>query len=142
MWYQPEIKHRRSRIFINVTSLVDVLFLLLIFFALSSSFNSLGALDVNLPWAQTVAPAETVKSHEIMMYRDGRLALDGRKMSLDALVEEVARWSLKEKFDPVFLKADKSISYGKVISLLDQLRGKGVLKIQALTQNETTSHEN
>ena len=143
MWYQPDLKFRRNRIFINVSSLIDVLFLLLIFFALSTSFDRLGSLEVDLPWAKTSSPQRSEELvHEVVVYSDGVYALDGKRMPLTELIRVIRAWQPQEKMDPVILKADKQVPYGTVIDLLDELRGQGILRVQALTRTENISHEN
>jgi biopolymer transport protein ExbD len=139
MWTEPHVyRYRRSRLFINVTSLVDVLFILLLFFILSTTFNRFGSLDVNLPSTQTAPPPadKAPQMHEVMIYKDGHYSLDGTRLSLKELVRKTKSWSPQEKFRPILLKADQEVAYGLVMQLLDKLRSEGILKIQALTRNE------
>ncbi len=135
MWLEPHLsKHRRRQLFINVTSLVDVLFILLIFFALSTTFDRLGALELNLPKAKSSKPATTQKNHEINIQKNGTYSLDGVTVSKKALIAKVRGWSFYEKSLPVVLKADQKTPYGDVVGLLDELRREGILKIEALTR--------
>jgi len=137
MWTDQRLTlHRRSRLIINVTSMVDVLFILLIFFALSTTFDKYGAFDVNLPSSEKAAPPIPEKTHEIVLFQNDSVALDGVRMSLTELTGKVHVWPDEEKSKPVLLKADKKTPYGEVIRLLDDLRKEGVLKVQALTRNE------
>jgi biopolymer transport protein ExbD len=138
MWAEPHLsKYRRGRLFINVTSLVDVLFILLIFFALSSSFDRLGSIELDLPKAKTSKAASQAPSHEITVTSRGEYKLDGVIFSREGLISAVKGWSALEKKSPVVLKADDKTSYGKVIEVLDVLREHEVKKIQALTKKET-----
>ncbi|SRR5258706_9810668 len=137
MWTEARLPlHRRNRLFINVTSMVDVLLILLIFFAISTTFDQSGTLEVNLPRTKTMEPLAPEKSHEVTFFHKGSFALDGMRLNSDQFIQKVRGWSLQEKQEPVLLKADHSVPYGDVIELLDQLRAEGVLKIQALTRNE------
>lgn len=136
MWTDTHLTlHRRSRLFINITSMVDVLFILLIFFAVSATFDQTGTFEVDLPSAQG-GDAPVVKTHVVTLFKRESLALDGARMDLKQLIEKVRSWPQAEKSKPVLLKADKQAPYGEVIHLLDELRKEGVLKVQALTKNE------
>lgn len=137
MWAEPHFsKNRRGRLFINVTSLVDVLFILLIFFALSTTFERLGTLDLNLPKAKSAKPLAAVQSHEIAIRASGKVVLDGKVLTEKQMMETVGKWSMAEKRKPVVLKANYEIEYGRVVRILDKLREAGVMKIQVLTKNK------
>lgn len=136
MWTDTHLTlHRRSRLFINITSMVDVLFILLIFFAVSATFDKTGTFEVDLPSAQG-GNAPAVKTHVVTLFHGESPALDGVRMDIQDLIGKVRSWSPAEKTKPVLLKADKQIPYGEVIHILDELRKEGVLKVQALTKNE------
>ncbi len=136
MWTDSHLTlHRRSRLFINITSMVDVLFILLIFFAVSATFDQTGTFEVDLPSAQGGA-VSAVKTHSVTLFHGESPALDGVRMDMQDLIKEVRSWPEAEKSKPVLLKADKQIPYGEVIHMLDELRKAGVLKVQALTKNE------
>ena len=137
MWTETRLPlYRRNRLFINVTSMVDVLLILLIFFAISTTFEQSGALEVNLSKTKTMEAPSVNKSHEIIFFSKGSFSLDGIRLNSDQFVQKVRGWSLQEKGEGVLLRADRSVPYGDVIELLDQLRAEGILKIQALTKNE------
>jgi biopolymer transport protein ExbD len=137
MWTETHTPlHRRNRLFINLTSLVDVLFILLIFFTLTATFERSGVFDVNLPKAKTGGERTDRKAHEITVFNQKELALDGIRMDSDELLARVKQWPEEEKTQPVLLKADEAVPYGKIVSLLDGLRSEGVVKVQALTRNE------
>lgn len=134
-WAEPHLsKHRRRSLFINVTSLVDVLFILLIFFAVSTTFEKFGSFEMNLPKSKTAQPYQEEKSHQILVRSNGQFILDGVTYSKKTLLGRIAKWPLKEKTYPVVLKADFAVPYGEIVELLDALRAQGILKVQALTK--------
>jgi len=135
MWLDlHRTKQRRRSIIINVTSLVDVLFILLIFFAVSTTFQHLGALDIQLPKTTAAPPAKPLQMHEILLDSKGRYVLDGMHFSKKNLIKSIRKWTLREKNEPVVLKADYQVPYGDIVGLLDDLRAVGVVKVQALTK--------
>ena len=121
-------KRPRRRPTINITSLIDVMFLLLIFFMVSSTFREQLGIDVSLPRAATGEPTEHA-SHEIVVtaqgdYYFGQQAVDegGLRASLVQLLEE-------EPEAELFLRADEKADFGKVIRAFDIAREVGGTKL-------------
>lgn len=109
---------------VNVTSLVDVFLVVLILFMVTAPLLD-SAIEVELPEITTAAP---VAGASVVIYLDseGSIAVDEQVVSLD---EAVARSRAAVSADPkagVFLRADRSVPYGFVMSVLDALRREGV----------------
>ncbi|MBN2307392.1 MAG: biopolymer transporter ExbD [Candidatus Hydrogenedentes bacterium] len=116
-------RHRR-RPSINVTSLIDVMFLLLIFFMVSSTFREQFGVDVDLPAAETAARTETT-TREIVVSADGTMYFGhepvdeaGLRLAITALLKEDPEGSL-------VLKADEKADFGVVIRAIDIARDVG-----------------
>ena len=80
----------RRRAELSVTPLIDVLFLLIIFFTLTSTFRRVGELELRLPDAATaVLPTDTDEPHlvELIATEDGRLFVDGEMFKIADLRE-------------------------------------------------------
>lgn len=119
----------------NVTSLIDVLFLLLIFFMISTTFLSQPAIKMELPEAKN---ADVVRQNPLVVYVDqyGKTYLNDEPMDIPLLGE-----ALKRKLDAsteksLILKADSRVSHGHVIEVLDIVKGVGVKKIVFSTKVE------
>jgi biopolymer transport protein ExbD len=119
---------RRRRGMVNLTSLIDVLFLLLIFFMLTSTFRRSGEMELQLPESSTSAPrleGAGERSMEITLRADGRILIDG----VDTEPSEAAR-ELRDKAsdDPnarVLLNAEAEARHADVVRLLDLVREAG-----------------
>jgi len=113
---------------VNLTSLIDVLFLLLIFFMLSSTFRMAGEMDLQLPSSRTAgaaqdAPAETLA--RVSLRADGSLFLDGEAVSIDQLRAELGKRVAADSSTRVRLDAEGDARHAAVIELLDLVRELG-----------------
>jgi len=129
---QLRTKSKRSLI-LNVTSLIDVLFLLLIFFMISTTFLSTPAIKLELPKAQN---ADAVRQEPVVVYvdADGTTFLNDEPMDVGLLPA-----ALKEKLETlddkaVILKADSRVSHGSVVEIMDIVKGAGVRRLTVSTQ--------
>ena len=78
-------RQHRDELGINLTPLIDVVFLLLIFFMVSTSFTRATQLAVNLPEAEGVASSQSSESLELLIRADGFMTLNGKQISNDHL---------------------------------------------------------
>jgi TolR protein len=113
---------------INVTPFVDVMLVLLIIFMVTAPLMQQGV-DVDLPRAegQKMSPAERIN---ISVAKDGRIYLDKSSVTLDTLRARLSGESEKE----VFLRADKDVPYGRVVSVMGALKEMGVEKLGMVTE--------
>jgi biopolymer transport protein ExbD len=127
-----EIRERkRKRPAINITSLIDVMFLLLVFFMVSTTFAEHPAIKLELSSAGTAEPSK-LEPLVLAIDKKGAMFLNG------APVDEAAlRSGLKEARKPdttLVLKADKGVPYGYVIRAMDISREVGIRRIVSLTE--------
>lgn len=125
-------KNKRSLI-LNLTSLIDVLFLLLIFFMISTTFLSTPAIKLELPKASNADP---VRQDPIVVYvdPDGKAYLNDEPVDL-ALLEAAIAGKLAESEDKaVTLKADSRVSHGSVVAVMDILKGAGAHRLVISTE--------
>ena len=126
----PIAKVRRRRSLISLTPLIDVVFILLVFFMLASSFLDWRSITLAAPSAEaSAAPMEGAVLVEI---RPSGLRLAGRTLSLDAL-EAGLRARLAEKPDQaVFVKPAAGIPLQDAVAVLDRLSAAGVTKLSLI----------
>ena len=127
---------RSSRsVFVNVTSFIDVLFVLLLFFMVSTTFVNQPAMSLDLPRAMH---SQGTRQPAIIVYIDknGLIQLNDEPVD-DALLDQVLRTRLATSEDKaVVLKADSRVSHGDVVHVLDIIKGAGVVKLTIATQPE------
>lgn len=128
----------REEISVNLTPLIDVVFLLLIFFMVSTSFVDYQKLDLTLPEASTKSKSET-KSLQIGIDKNGQLFV-GKTLLKDSQ-RETLKQALKQKLSgiksetqPVELSADNKAEHGLVVMVLDVASELGIVNVRINTQ--------
>lgn len=113
-------RHRR-RPSINITSLIDVMFLLLIFFMVSSTFKQDSAIDITLPQAES-ATARELTTHEITVDAAGQAYLGGEPVDEAKLRADLEAILRADPNAPLVLRADEGADFGKVLRVIDIAR--------------------
>ncbi len=121
---------------LQLTSLIDVVFLLLIFFMVSTSFvDFTRRLDIELPEAKSSAEVVEKKSFLIEVGVKKRISLNGKTVLLDDLERELKAGVESGKFKPTLtVKADKRLDYGYVIKVMGLISGAGIRDISLATK--------
>lgn len=118
----------REELELNLIPLIDVIFMLLIFFMLTTTFIHDRALNVSLPVSdQGSEQRAPVKDHVIEIAKDGRIALDGHILPKDTLLPKLK--SIADDGRPVVVWADAEVINQKVITVLDLVRSAGITKV-------------
>ena len=127
--------HKES--YILLSPMIDLIFLLLVTFIAGTMYmENVHTMPVRLP-----AAAHSVRTSGtpfmVTLTRDGKLFLNDREISQEALVQAAARKSAENTSFSVVIRADKDVSYARVMSLLDALKGAGVTRL-GLASGEKT----
>ncbi len=117
---------------INIASLVDVLFLLLIFFMVTSAFVEQPNIKLELPSTRH-SEVSKVERTVLTLSRDGQLYIKEKPVDKQNLEKELRRLMLDTGDDVLVLKADKMVPYGDVVDIMDYAKGAGFKKIIAPT---------
>jgi biopolymer transport protein ExbD len=121
-------RRQRKQVDLNVVSLVDVLFLLLIFFMLTSTFKRAGELDLRLPKSTTATPTHSAASDkpvELVLTERGTLMLDGSPTTFQELLPQLRAVHERQPDGQVMIEAEESVAHGQVVRLLDAVRMAG-----------------
>jgi len=115
---------------IDLTPLVNVFFLLFIFFVFTSSFIFQPGIKVSLPKAVT---GEVIQQEGIVIIitRDDKLYLNDREISQEEFASQL-RLMAKER-TPLLIKADTGASLGKIVEIWDMCRSEGVQQVNIAT---------
>jgi len=115
---------------INVTPLVDVVLVLLIIFMVTAPFLQ-GGLEVDLPKVAT-SGLDVREGLIISVRRGGTIAVGERVVPSGQFEDALRRARAQDR--PVYLKADQSVPYGDIVSLIARLRRAGVTQLGLVTQ--------
>ncbi len=120
-------KKGRSLI-LNVTSLIDVMFLLLIFFMVTSTFRNQPAITLVLPRSATAA--DTVDTPVILfLTAEGVVYLNDAPVADAELMGRLEELHSTSKDNRMVLRADENASHGDVVSLIDVIKQSGFTRV-------------
>lgn len=131
-------ERKKSKIVINITSLIDVIFLLLIFFLVTSTFSEQPALKIDLPRASSAGSGSMIDELVLAVSRNGNLYLDQKEVSRAELPGILAGAARKSRDSSLVLRADRQVSYGLIVEIMDIARRVGLEKIVALTEGDAS----
>lgn len=115
---------RRRRPVINITSLIDVMFLLLIFFMVSSTFRETLGIEVMLPQATTASEVDS-GTHEIVVTAEEIYFVGEQRVDRAGLEAAVRAILADEPEATLVLRADEAASFGAVVDVFDLARRLG-----------------
>ena len=127
-------RRRRNSAVLNLTPLIDIVFLLLVFFMLTSHFIEDQAIDIDLPKAKNGSEAIEKEFVEVIINPKGELLVDGRAVRPEHL-EETLRGALHApgaRF--VRLRGDHEARLGLAVSVIDAARAAGAESLDILTR--------
>ena len=141
MRFSSERKSRAPGI--ALTSMLDVIFLLLCFFVTVSVFSQWESeISIRLPTAKTADAPERLPGEIIVnLAKDGSIKVNGAAMSLDDLQARLARIAKFYPGQPVIIRADKDTKYDHLVSVIDACRAGDVWNFALATQNESGASE-
>lgn len=118
---------------INITPFVDVMLVLLVMVMLMVPAMYFDSVKVDLPKAAT---AKNAKKVTLMFSLDakGNLFLGKKKIALEELPEHINQAKAKDEKADALLSADKSITYARIIEVIDMVRGAGIRKVGLATK--------
>ena len=120
----------------GLTPLVDIVFLLLIFFVVATSFKQ-PHLSLELPSAETAAAPEDQETLLVELRKEGGLFVDGEETApeaLDAVLRERAA-----DVDVLELRADHAVNHGRVVEVLDRARANDLDEISIAVEAKAAS---
>ncbi|MBM4003530.1 MAG: biopolymer transporter ExbD [Planctomycetes bacterium] len=116
---------------INLTSMIDVLFLLIIFFMVGTRFSDMeGNLDVELPKvSEGGQPRQTPRAHVVSVRRDGSLLLDQHEIALRELTSELQRMEKETPGMAVVIRGDGEGTFQHVADALAACKRAGIQRL-------------
>ncbi|MCB0359911.1 MAG: biopolymer transporter ExbD [Bdellovibrionales bacterium] len=134
MNFFPDADFAEESADINITPLVDIVFLLLIFFMVTTTFVDTNRLRVDLP-AASAAPA-TAKQDDtltVTVKPDGSLYIDDREASLDEFETRARALIAEGHAGGLIIRADQEARHGAVVAVMDRAKQAGIRKLAVAT---------
>lgn len=111
---------------VMIIPMIDIMFFLLVFFMLSTIYMvDMKTINVNLPQA-VHAEAQAKVTYLVTMKKDGTLWLEDKEIDKETLINHARTEQRQNPNFSIVLRADQSLDYGKVMALLDELKGSGI----------------
>ena len=114
---------------INITSLIDILFVILIVFMISASGVVHSTIGIKLPQVQTQEKANPAEI-EVSVVKDGTIYVGNQKLNKNNIENQLRKLAADKHTNKVVIKADGDIDYGTVMEVMDRARVAG---LEALT---------
>jgi len=118
---------------IDIAPLIDVVFQLLIFFMLTSSFVIQPGIKVNLPKAVTSESVQ-IENMEIIVSGENVLYFNGKVVTMQELKNFLKQ--ISKRGQSVMIKADRRASLGRVVEIWDLCRENGIKQLNIATNQE------
>ena len=131
-------RSRRNPIEMNITPLIDMVFLLLVFFMLTSHFLIPSGIPLRLPQAETAEPQDEQKII-VSIDREGALFINGETVEKTILRERLSAFLEEGEEQLVVVQSDSSVAMGTVVEVLDIIRFHGGENV--LISTERVEHE-
>lgn len=118
-----ESRKRQTRASIDLSPLIDVVFLLLLFFAVTTTFLEQSGMELELPESSTAESAPQT-AIVVEVSSDGSVRLDGEQVSIAELEQRVAALPPEERAR-ITVRADRALELGLAVQVIDALRRGG-----------------
>ncbi len=126
----------KSRTRFEMTPMIDMIFLLLIFFLLTSTLTN-PVITVELPESEIV---DTRIEQDIVITVDskGRLFLDEQEYSKEALAAEISSIYLDRDSSDIFIQADENVDFGIIVDVMDICRKNGAFDLAFIVEGKVS----
>jgi biopolymer transport protein ExbD len=122
---------------VNLIPLIDVLLIVLIFLAVSTTYSRFAELKIQLPTADATLPAEPPRVLNVAVTADGRYALERSALassSVDSLAAELTKAAQGRDDLVLVINADAQAPHQAVITVMEAARLAGIVRISFATQ--------
>lgn len=120
---------------IDMTPMLDIVFIMLIFFIVTTSFVKEAGIDVNKPDASQ-AQAKPSANIFIAIRANGEVWMDKRMVDVERVGANIERLLAEQPTDIVVIQADKEAKHGTVVKVMDQIKEAGIDKISIAAEVE------
>lgn len=128
-------KKPRYQIQAPLTSLIDIVFLLLVYFLLTTNFMVDEGIKIKLPQAQATSP-QTKQEITVFVDKEGRSFLMNQEISLDLLFKRLKEMIGEQEDRLVVIKADRSVILNKAVRVMDVAKSAGAGRLLLATEKD------
>jgi biopolymer transport protein ExbD len=130
---------RRRRVTLDMTPLIDVVLMLVIFFMLTTTFVLAPGIRVDLPQGRSVQ-----RAHEgdaiVIVTQEGTIYYRDKKIDLNDLQAALQQAQQEQPGLRLVIKADQNARHGRVVEVMDMAKGVGIERLAIATAPKKTPH--
>lgn len=132
---------RRPDPLIDVSPMIDIVFQLVLFFMVSTTFVSAPGIEVDLPRSSSEVVLSDRDDIDIWMTEDGAVYVDDEPVDLGALRRRLERAAASDPGTLVIIKADTGVAHGRVVVVMDMARSLGLTRLAIATDTRGAGTE-
>ncbi len=121
---------------IDMTPMLDIVFIMLIFFIVTTSFVKESGIDINRPVAQTSQKKDKGNTVLVAITSNEEIWIDKRQIDLRALRANIQRLSNSDDKTSIIIQADMESKTGLLVAVMDQIKMAGIQNISIATKKE------
>jgi biopolymer transport protein ExbD len=114
---------------LGIAPLIDIVFLLLIFFMVTSHFDVASGVHIKLPQISKVIFDQQKNKVTVLIDRSGQIYLEGKQVDMKAFTERLRQLVQENNVLQMILQADKEVKHGVVVETMDAAKTAGVHSI-------------
>ena len=130
---------RRADPLVDVTPMIDVVFQLVLFFMVSTTFIDSPGIQVELPKSSADVVVTEQKDASVWMTLDGKIYLRDRLVRLESLPQAFRAIAKEDPNTLIKIQADVGVSHGAVVQLMDMARAAGLNRLAIATDTSGMS---
>ncbi len=127
-------RSRRVEPVVDVTPLIDIIFQLVLFFMVSTTFVSAPGIEVDLPRSSSDTVLRDTDDLNIWVSNDGAVYIEEDAVDFKGLTEALSEAARRNPSTLVVIKADKEVGHGRVVTVMDAARSRGLTQLAIATE--------
>lgn len=132
------VAKRRPEVVVDITPLIDIIFQLVLFFMVSTTFVSTPGIQVDLPRSSSDVILRDKSEVRVWVTAEGAVMIDDHAVTWDGLRQTFRDAAGKDGSTMVVIKADKSVEHGRVVAVMDLARSMGLSRLAIATEANVT----
>lgn len=132
---------RRVEPAVDVTPLIDIIFQLVLFFMVSTTFVTAPGIEVDLPRSSADSILREQDDLSIWIAADGAVYVDDRPVDFAGLQAAMDAAAQKNPGTLIMLKADREVDHGRVVAVMDAARNRGLTQLAIATEVQGSDRE-
>ena len=127
-------RSRRADVVVDVTPLIDIIFQLVLFFMVSTTFVTSPGIEVDLPRSSSDTILRDKDDINLWVTSDGAVYLDDAPVDWSTLQGALGSAAQANPATLIIIKADRDVDHGRVVAVMDLARGLGLNRLAIATE--------